>query len=175
MLYTIRIFNVYKRRSSLNSLMTEISVLSFMNNTYIAYADNSQFNSKLDKVSTWTCWAKGSLLFKLWYRLETSISSLETLTSVCGSSVFRPFSLNASIIFQISTECTVNKVTISWLHDEDYYFDVLLYPWSIWGYILSKSILTLCTSLMRTWRWFSVICKGRCTGSKITRSVYHST
>lgn len=108
--------------------MTEISVLSFMNNTYIAYADKSQFNSKLDKVSTWTCWAKGSLLFKLWYRLETSISSLETLTSVCGSSVFRPFSLNASIIFQISTECTVNKITISWLHNEDYYyyFDVLL-------------------------------------------------
>lgn len=108
-LYTIRIFNVYKKRSRLNSLMAEISVLSFMNNTYIAYADNSQFNSKLDKVSTWTCWAKGSLLFKLWYRLETSISSLETLTSVCGSSVFRPFSLNASIIFQISTECTVKK------------------------------------------------------------------
>lgn len=145
MLYSIRIFNVYKRRSNLSSLMTEISVLSFMNNTYIAYADKSQFNSKLDKVSTWTCWAKGSLLFKLWYRLETSISSLETLTSVCGSSVFRPFSLNASIIFQISTECTVKKITISWLHDEDYYyyFDVLLYltiqnqlPWSIWAYIL---------------------------------------
>lgn len=67
----------------------------------------SQFSNKLAFESTGTCCAVVNRLFKLWYSDDTSVSSRATLTSLCGSNVFNPFSRNASITFQISTKCTI--------------------------------------------------------------------
>lgn len=73
------------------------------------YAAISQFKSRLAFESTGTCCAVVKRLFKLWYSDDTNVSNRATETSLCGSIVFKPFSRNASITFQISTRCTTKS------------------------------------------------------------------